>query len=87
MKVLEFKSISKADGYIYYINRYKATAVIEYLSKQESFPFTFSIEYSPLGGKTVGLADIPTTLDYPLLPVRKALKAFVLQLETENKLP
>ncbi len=87
MRVAEIKSISKAEGYIYYINRYKATAVIEFLSKQTSFPFSFSIEINPLGVKTIDVADIPQSLEYPVLPVKKALKEYIIDLEKDNKLP
>ena len=87
MQVTELKSISKAEGYIYYINKYTATAVIEFLSKQLSFPFSFTIEVSPLGVKTLTLANIPQDLEYPLVPVRIALKEYILKLENANQLP
>ena len=35
MKVKEINSISKEDGYIYYINRYKGNAVLEILAKEK----------------------------------------------------
>lgn len=87
MQVAELKSISKAEGYIYYRNKYSATAVIEFLSKQISFPFNFVIEIDPLGVKTLSLENIPLDLDYPLVPVRKALKEYILKLEEANQLP
>ena len=87
MKVTELKSISKEEGYIYYRNKYTATAVIEFLSKQISFPFSFIIEISPLGEKTLSLADIPQNLEYPLVPVRIALKEQIRKLDESRKLP
>lgn len=87
MRVAEIKSISKEEGYIYYINRYKATAVIEYLSKEASFPFSFYVEINPLGMRSYHVNDIPRTLDYPLLPVMKALKEYVIKMDKNRELP
>ena len=87
MRVAEIKSISKEEGYIYYINRYKATAVIEYLSKETSFPFSFYVEINPLGMRSYHVNDIPRTLDYPLLPVMKALKEYVIKMDKNRELP
>ena len=87
MRVAEIKSISMDEGFIYYINRYKATAVIEYLSKQASFPFSFSIEINPLGMRTYNVSDLPKSLDYPVLPVKKALKEFIITMDKYNELP
>ncbi len=87
MRIVEINSISKAESYIYYINRYKGTAVMEFLEKQISFPFSFAIEVSPLGKKTISLEDIPRNIDYPLLPIIKGLKVAILELEKKDKLP
>ena len=59
MKVVDIKSISKEDGYIYYINKYKATAVLEILSQEVSIPVSFSIEISPFGKKTIEVDALP----------------------------
>ncbi len=87
MRVVEIKSISKDDGYIYYINRYKATAVIEYLSKEASFPFSFYVEINPLGMRSYHVNALPRDLDYPLLPIRKALKECIIQMDKNRELP
>ncbi|MBP5158607.1 MAG: hypothetical protein K6G18_11155 [Treponema sp.] len=83
----EIKSISKDDGYIYYINRYKATAVIEYLSKEATFPFSFYVEINPLGMRSYHVNDLPRDLDYPLLPIRKALKEYIIKMDKNRELP
>ncbi|MBQ9538930.1 MAG: hypothetical protein IJU95_06640 [Treponema sp.] len=83
----EIKSISKDDGYIYYINRYKATAVIEYLSKEASFPFSFYVEINPLGMRSYHVNNIPRSLDYPIIPVMKALKECVIEMDKKHELP
>ncbi len=87
MRVAELKSISKAEGYIYYINRYKATAVIEFLSKQLTFPCSFSVEINPLGMRSISVDEVPQDLAYPILPVKKALKEYITELDKKNQLP
>ncbi len=87
MRIAEITSIVRDESHIYYINRYKATAVVEFLSKQVSFPFNFFIEMNPLGGKTINVESLPRDLDYPLLPIIKALKDYICTLEKGNKLP
>ncbi len=87
MKVLELQSISKEEGWIYYLNRYKATAVLEILAKQLSVPISFSVEISPLGQRTVEIDDLPSTLDYPVVPVKKSLAEFITTMSINGTLP
>ena len=78
MKVLELHSITKEDGYIYYIHHYKATARIEFLVSHVEIPISFTVEMNPLGIRTV---------DYPVIPLNKALKEFIDEMSKEGKLP
>lgn len=87
MKVLELKSISKEDGYIYYINKYKATAVVEFLTRRISFPISFTIEMNPFGKKTINLDPLPREIDYPVVPLKKALVEFIGKLSEQGSLP
>lgn len=87
MKILGLKGISKEETYIYYMNKYSATAVIEIFAQQISLPISFSIEINPLGIKTIELDTLPKTLDYPVLPITKSIKDYIAQLSEENKLP
>ncbi len=87
MKVIELKSISKEDGYIYYINKYRATAVLEILSQQVSIPLSFSVEISPFGQKTIQIDPIQQDLNYPVMPIKNSLKAFITTMESKGALP
>ncbi len=87
MKVLDIKEISKEDGFIYYINRYRATAVLDILAHQVSIPLSFSIETNPLGVKNVEIDSLPDDLNYPVMPVKKSLKEFIVVMDKQGVLP
>lgn len=87
MKVLELHSIIKEDDYIYYIHHYKATAKIEFLVSQIEIPISFTVEINPLGLRTITLDPLPRDIDYPVLPLNKALKEFIDVLAKDGKLP
>ena len=74
MKVLELHSITKEDGYIYYIHHYKAQAKIEFLANVVDVPISFTVEMNPLGIRTVDLDPLPKDIEYPVIPLNKALK-------------
>ncbi len=87
MKVLEINSIQKEDGYIYYIHHYKAIAKVEVLSSIISIPISFTVETNPFGIKTVELDPLPAKLDYPVIPITKAIKALIDKMAQEGSLP
>ena len=84
---MEINSILKEEGYIYYINRYKANAVIEIMTQRITFPISFSIEMNPLGLKTIDLDPLPREIDYPVIPLSKSIKEFINQMDKNGKLP
>ncbi len=87
MKVIELNSITKEDGYIYYIHHYKATAVIEMITKTFNVPISFTVEMNPLGMRSVDLDPLPREIDYPVLPLSKALKDFIDIMARDGLLP
>ncbi|MCQ2249393.1 MAG: hypothetical protein MJZ50_10335 [Treponema sp.] len=87
MKVLELNSITKEDGYIYYIHHYKANAKLEFLANVITIPISFTVEMNPLGMRTVDLDPLPKELDYPIIPISKSLKEFILLLASKGMLP
>ena len=87
MKVKEINSISKEDGFIYYINRYRGNAVLEILAKEVSIPVSFSIEINPLGQKNIEVENLPSSLNYPVMPVKKSLKEFIDSMYSDGVLP
>ncbi len=88
MKVTNFEDLRGDDTYIYYRRTYSAIAVLEFLNKQAKVKVTFTIEVGPLGNKDI-YVDYPNGIDfdYPLLPVTKALKEFILIKDNEGSLP
>ena len=87
MKVLDITSISKEEGWIYYRNQYRATASLEILTRTISLPLSFTIEISPLGMRSIEIEGIPTDLDYPVLPIKTALKKYIDDMAKQGKLP
>ncbi|MGN0728779.1 hypothetical protein [Treponema sp.] len=87
MKILEIGSIQKEDGYIYYIHHYKAVAKIEVLTSVISIPISFTVETNPLGIRTVDLDPFPNKIDYPVLPIAKALKLKIDKMAQDGSLP
>ncbi|MCI7398613.1 MAG: hypothetical protein MST12_03410 [Spirochaetia bacterium] len=87
MKVLELHSITKEDGYIYYIHHYKAQAKIEFLANVVDVPISFTVEMNPLGIRTVDLDPLPKDIDYPVIPLNKSLKEFIDVMARDDQLP
>ena len=87
MKVLELHSITKEDGYIYYIHHYKAQAKIEFLANVVDVPISFTVEMNPLGIRTVDLDPLPIDIDYPVIPLNKSLKEFIDVMARDDQLP
>ena len=87
MKVLELHSITKEDGYIYYIHHYKAQAKIEFLANVVDVTISFTVEMNPLGIRTVDLDPLPKDIDYPVIPLNKSLKEFIDVMARDDQLP
>ncbi|MCI1209325.1 MAG: hypothetical protein LKF96_07780 [Treponema sp.] len=87
MKVLAIQQIQREDDGLYYIRRFNAEAVIELpAARVDTTPILFSIEKGPLGTINIDV-EITDSLNYPLLPVTKALKTMIRSLDSEGKLP
>ena len=88
MKVLELQSIQREEFGLYYRKLFTAEVVLELLSKTIKAPVSFIIETSPLGTKTIDVdIDANNLLNYPLLPVRSAIKKFIQELDAQGVLP
>jgi len=49
-------------------------------------PVQFCIESSPLGVKTIEI-QLSSTLNYPVIPIKKALTQYILTEDNQGKLP
>jgi hypothetical protein len=86
MKVVTLKDMIRKDVPIYYRMLYTGVAVIEMNDKQKDYRLDFSIEYKPTGQKEITITFIDE-VDYPLVPLNKELKNYILTLETNGGLP
>lgn len=86
MKVIEFKDLHREEGQIFYIRRYYCVAVLSLPTGTTFAPIKFSIEMNGLGHKDIEL-QVEGQINYPLIPVRKALMDFILSQDEEGKLP
>ena len=86
MKVVELKDLTREEGQIFYIRHYSCVAVFELPKSIESAKVKFSIEMNCLGNKTIDL-DIENTVNYPIIPLKKALTDYIFEQEQEGLLP
>ena len=86
MKVLELKNILREEGQIFYLSKYACDAVLEFPTSVVETKIMFTIESTPLGQKNIELS-ILKDLSYPLVPLTKALKEFILKEDFEGRLP
>ena len=86
MKIITIKDMIRKDVPIYYRKLYTGVAVIEMNSGPVDYRIDFSIEYKPTGQKEIAITFIDT-IDYPLIPVNKELKSYILELENNAGLP
>ncbi|MCH5295691.1 MAG: hypothetical protein J1F14_07345 [Treponema sp.] len=52
-----------------------------------SIPLSFSVEINPLGMRTVEIDDLPSNLDYPVVPIKKSLSEFITKMSIDGTLP
>ncbi|WP_407428538.1 hypothetical protein [Treponema sp.] len=88
MQVLELNQIAPDPSFIYYRRNYAAVARIQLLSKILDIKISFTIETGPLGDKMLYVDIAPgEDIDYPIIPIKSAIKTFILNLDNEGKLP
>lgn len=86
MKVLEITDIVKKDIPLHYRNEFSGNA--HFKSPQSNNivkSLEFTLERSALGQLDISI-NLLEDIDYPLIPVIKNLKNFILQMEKEGRL-
>jgi hypothetical protein len=85
MKVLELRELSKRDAPIHYLKEFTAVAVLESQQGRTEADIAFTLEHKALGPPevTVRLMD---PVDWPLLPVVRALRDHICELEKLGRL-
>lgn len=87
MQILNLKNIKRTEGVIYYRRQYSADAEVQLPNQVEDLPISFTIETNPIGMKEFELEIDRSKLNYPLLPIRKALKDYILSKDEQGELP
>lgn len=88
MQVLGLSKLSSEGTYIYYRRTYSATATLQLINSEANIEISFTIEIGPLGDKNIYVDIDPSCdIDYPLIPVKSALKTYILEMDNEGKLP
>ncbi len=86
MRVIELQNIEREEGKIFYLRKYTCDAILELPTSTDAVPINFNIETSPMGKKIIELS-FPQPVNYPLIPVKKALLEYILTEELEGRLP
>jgi len=84
--ILDISDIKRKENFIYYRREFRAHAHIDLPGKKHTGVIEFTIETAPTGKKEISVT-ILDTVDYPLVPVMRNLKEFILNLENEGSLP
>jgi len=86
MRVIAIKNIARKNVPIYYRMLYTGVAEMELVNKTEEHVIEFSIEIKPTGDKEI-VISYKSDIQYPLLPVTKALKATIGAMHSDGELP
>ncbi|HNY17165.1 MAG TPA: hypothetical protein PK542_10790 [Treponemataceae bacterium] len=86
MTILALNDIIRKENFIYYRREFTANALIELPGHQGVSQIEFTIETEPTGRKDIRVHLIDS-IDYPLLPIVKQLKEYILGLDHEGRLP
>jgi hypothetical protein len=86
MRIVQIRNITRTEVPIYYRRLYSGIAEFELLNRSEDRPIDFTIEIKPTGQKDI-FVTMPEPLDYPLVPLMRELKRFLIDLDDAGKLP
>ena len=86
MKIVEIKGLSRKDVPIYYRRLYSGIAVLELINTVVDVAIDFQIEHKPTGQVETTITSMEK-VDYPLVPLKSALKRYIGDLDSEGKLP
>jgi hypothetical protein len=86
MTITGIKNIVRKDVPIYYRRLFTGILELDLMGKGVESPVDFTIETTPAGSKDVSVT-IAETVDYPLVPLMRELKKFILTLDDTGGLP
>ena len=86
MKITSMKNLIRKDVPIYYRRLYSGTLEIELINETVESKINFTMETKPTGISEVIINDMEH-VDYPLLPLVKAVKQYISLLDDNQGLP
>lgn len=87
MKVNKISDIIRKDVPLYYRNKYSASADLQLTeNKTVSVKIEFAVEVTPISGKIYSVDEMDD-IDYPTIPVKKALVEEIKTYDREGLLP
>jgi len=84
--ILSISNIERKENFIYYRREFTGTAAYEIPGRTVQGSIEFTIETTPLGKKDIHVKIIDQ-IDYPTIPLTKALKETIALMDSEGKLP
>lgn len=85
--VHELSDLRRKGESLHYRREYSATAKVQYLGEENAaLPVSFTIEQNALGNKEISV-QVAGDLDYPKLPLIRAIREHIRELDGERKLP
>ena len=86
MRVIELSNVTRDENFIYYRRNFEAVVKLELGSKILESAIKFLIETTPLGTKEISIFGLES-IDYPVLPLKKAIIEYISEQDSEGKLP
>jgi hypothetical protein len=86
MMVVELLNIHRKDIPLHYRREFTGDAVFELMNRRIQTPVEFVLERKPLGATEVRV-HILEAIEYPLLPIIRDLKTFIIDLDAKGRLP
>jgi len=86
MKITSMKNLIRKDVPIYYRRLYSGTLEIELINENVECNINFTMETKPTGISEVIINNMDP-VDYPLIPLTKAVKQYISMLDDNQGLP
>lgn len=86
MKVVELRELARRESPVHYIKELTAVAVVECNGRRHEGDVSITLEHKPMGQPDVRV-HLLEPVDIPALPVIRAIKDYVIELEAAGRLP
>lgn len=87
MRIIELNNIDRKDIPLYYRNKYSASAKVELRDHRIiQLDLVFAVEVTPISGKEYCIENM-SDIEYPTIPVKKALLEEIRELDRKGLLP